>query len=283
MKAEQGPRLETRERRSVASAPPSPVVRQPARSYGPGVAMAPNKLNGYETLDADMGEAQPASPREAQTPGGSRLPKWDRGLNSLDDLAGFFQTAITELRSPHPVEAARKLRERVKEVTEVHIHRDKKKTAEIETIDYMPQDSEMYRKWLHTQPLHRLWDRWMMMFLVGFVVGSCAFCLHVLFSTLAITKVRGAAGHQRHRRLRFVAGASEKALPHTWLRALPTARLTRAAAACARRRTRCATSSPRTCSLPGCSTWRTRCRSSQFPQPPSSGSARQLPAPACRR
>jgi hypothetical protein len=29
------------------------------------------------------------------------------------------------------VEAARKLRERVKEVTEVHIHRDKKKTAEM--------------------------------------------------------------------------------------------------------------------------------------------------------
>jgi len=152
--------------------------------------MAP-KASGYENLDADLGDEGALSPRlEAQTPGGTRLPKWDRGLNSLDDLAGFFQTAITELRSPHPVEAARKLRERVKEVTEVHIHRDKKKTAEIETIDYLPQDSEMYRKWLHTQPLNRQWDRWMMMFLVGFVVGACAFCLHVLFSTLAITKVR---------------------------------------------------------------------------------------------
>ncbi len=75
----------------------------------------------------------------------------------------------------------------------MHIHRDKKKTAEIETIDYLPQDSEMYRKWLHTQPLQRLWDRWMMMFLVGFVVGACAFCLHVLFSTLAVTKARRAA------------------------------------------------------------------------------------------
>ncbi len=48
----------------------------------------------------------------------------------------------------------------------------------------------MYRKWLHTQPLQRLWDRWIMMFLVGFVVGACAFCLHVFFKTLAETKAR---------------------------------------------------------------------------------------------
>ena len=74
-------------------------------------------------------------------------------------------------------------------VTEVNIHRDKKKAAEFETIDYMPQDSEMYRKWLHTQPLQRVWDRWLMMFVVGIVVGLCAFSLHVCFNSLATWKV----------------------------------------------------------------------------------------------
>ena len=247
--------------------------------------MAP-KLNGYENLEAEAGEEGALSPRqEPQTPGGSRLPKWDRGLNSLDDLAGFFQTAITELRSPHPVEAARKLRERVKEVTEVHIHRDKKKTAEIETIDYLPQDSEMYRKWLHTQPLHRLWDRWMMRFLVGFVVGACAFCLHVLFSTLAITKVRAAPGRLSSSGACCDVAGRALSRKHCRTRAAHACGcpLTRAVAARTRRRTRCATSLPRTCSLPGSSTWRTRSRSLQFPQPRFSGSARQPPALACLR
>jgi hypothetical protein len=245
--------------------------------------MAP-KLNGYENLEAEVGEESTLSPRQ-ETPGGTRLPKWDRGVNSLDDLAGFFQTAITELRSPHPVEAARKLRERVKEVTEVHIHRDKKKTAEIETIDYQPQDSEMYRKWLHTQPLHRLWDRWMMMFLVGFVVGLCAFFLHVLFSTLATTKARAAAG----RLLSGGAGCDVawRAAPRKPCRTRAARAaadlLTLARAARTRRRTPCATSSPAMCLSPGSSTWRTRSRSSQFPQPPCCGSARQPQALACRR
>jgi hypothetical protein len=151
---------------------------------------APNayaSLNEDDAGDGD-GDAADAGSEPPATPGSTRGPAWDRGLNSLDDLSAFFQTAVQG--AAHPGEVARKLRERVKEVTEVHIHRDKKKTAEIETIDYLPQDSEMYRKWLHTQPLQRLWDRWMMMFLVGFVVGLCAFCLHVMFHTLAQTKAR---------------------------------------------------------------------------------------------
>jgi hypothetical protein len=66
------------------------------------VAGAPHQPTGYGHLDEDdsVGEAT-----EATTPGGTRSAAWDRGLNSLDDLAGFFQTAITELRNPHPVEA----------------------------------------------------------------------------------------------------------------------------------------------------------------------------------
>ncbi len=150
--------------------------------------------SGYAGIEEEEEEeAVPQTPRSPTSPG--RFGG-DRAQQSLDDLAAFFQAAITELRNPHPVEVARKLRERVKSVTEVHIHRDKKKAAEFETIDYMPQDSEMYRKWLHTQPLQRLWDRWLMMFLVGIVVGLCAFCLHVCFHTLASWKARAAASYQ---------------------------------------------------------------------------------------
>lgn len=70
------------------------------------------------------------------------------------------------------------------------MHRDKKKAAEFETIDYQPQDSQQYRRWLQTQPLNQFWDRWLMMFLVGLVVGLCAFLLHTCFSTLAMWKAR---------------------------------------------------------------------------------------------
>lgn len=75
-------------------------------------------------------------------------------------------------------------------MAEVHIHRDKKKAAEFETIDYLPQDSQQYRRWLQTQPMNQQWDRWTMMFLVGVVVGLCAFFLHSCFSTLAKWKAR---------------------------------------------------------------------------------------------
>ena len=74
--------------------------------------------------------------------------------------------------------------------TQAEIHRDKKKAAEIETIEYLPQDSDVYREWLFTQPLNRMWDRWAMMFLVGCVVGLCAFCLHEFFHTLGEWKAR---------------------------------------------------------------------------------------------
>lgn len=159
--------------------------------------MAPAGANdlaaGYAGLTDDEEEVStPAQGAVPVTPSRSGVFTADAAQQSLDDLAALFQNAFTELRNPHltnPVEVARKLRERVKSVTEVNIHRDKKKAAEFETIDYMPQDSEMYRKWLHTQPLQRLWDRWLMMFLVGIVVGLCAFSLHVCFHTLATWKV----------------------------------------------------------------------------------------------
>lgn len=62
--------------------------------------------------------------------------------------------------------------------------------AEIETIEYLPQDSKVYRDWLRGQQLELYWDRWAMMFLIGMVVGICAYCLHEFFHGLAEWKVR---------------------------------------------------------------------------------------------
>ena len=45
------------------------------------------------------------------------------------------------------------------------------KVAEIESFEYFPGDSEVYREWLSKQPIHRSYDRWLMMLFVGLVVG----------------------------------------------------------------------------------------------------------------
>jgi|APGre2960657444_1045066.scaffolds.fasta_scaffold01816_1 hypothetical protein len=165
--------------------------------------MAPHAATAVGSGYAGLGEEEEEAVLDTLASPSGRFGS-DRAHQSLDDLAAFFKSAVSEagaaLRDPHPVEAARKLHERVKSVTEVHIHRDKKKAAEFETIDYMPQDSEMYRKWLHTQPLQRLWDRWLMMFLIGIVVGLCSFCLHICFHTLANWKARSLAVRSRRAR-----------------------------------------------------------------------------------
>lgn len=65
-----------------------------------------------------------------------------------------------------------------------------RQAAEIETIEYLPQDSKVYRDWLRVQQLELYWDRWAMMFLIGITVGICAYCLHETFHGLAEWKAR---------------------------------------------------------------------------------------------
>lgn len=111
-------------------------------------------------------------------------------FNPLDELAGFFEAQL-ERRNPQAAAKAKEVRKKIAHLTKkAEIHRDKKKAAEIETIEYLPQDSRVYRDWLRGQPLELYWDRWAMMFLIGMTVGLCAYCLHEFFHGLAEWKVR---------------------------------------------------------------------------------------------
>ena len=65
--------------------------------------------------------------------------------------------------------------------------------AAIEAIDYLPPDSEVYRRWSDTQPVGRTWDRWAMFVLVGVAVGLAGFAAHLLIDVLAFIKARAPA------------------------------------------------------------------------------------------
>jgi len=144
-----------------------------------------------------------------------------RRLRRHVDGVGIRAALLEHTPPSHALQAAKKFRAGLKNMAEVHIHRDKKKAAEFETIDYLPQDSQQYRRWLQTQPMNQQWDRWTMMFLVGVVVGLCAFFLHSCFSTLAKWKAR--RSQPPSAALLTCRGADEHAARHrraqrgTWL------------------------------------------------------------------
>jgi len=52
---------------------------------------------------------------------------------------------------------------------------ERKILAGYESVDYMPSHSKVYKQWLKTQPIRLDWDRWIMMGLIGFVVGIVGF------------------------------------------------------------------------------------------------------------
>jgi hypothetical protein len=55
--------------------------------------------------------------------------------------------------------------------TRPHHPRQAHKVAEIESFEYFPGDSKVYREWLAQQPIFRQYDRWLMMLFVGLTVG----------------------------------------------------------------------------------------------------------------
>eukprot|EP00798_Chlamydomonas_sp_ICE-L_P007251 gene7251-362_t len=59
------------------------------------------------------------------------------------------------------------------------------KMANVESIDYLAPNSAMYRKWLFRQPHRRLWDRWLMMGLIGTTTGLVGQLLYALIGGIA--------------------------------------------------------------------------------------------------
>lgn len=60
----------------------------------------------------------------------------------------------------------------------------------IEALDYLPADSEAYRRWLRAQPRQRGFARWLAMFALGVVVGCLGFALHFCIQSLSKAKAR---------------------------------------------------------------------------------------------
>ncbi|XP_078541795.1 chloride channel protein C-like [Lissotriton helveticus] len=56
--------------------------------------------------------------------------------------------------------------------------RERERLAAHESLDYLPPHSEAYKKWLQKTPRRSDWDRWLMMGLIGTVVGTFGFLTH---------------------------------------------------------------------------------------------------------
>ena len=78
------------------------------------------------------------------------------------------------------------------------------KRAEIESFEYYPGDSAVYREWLGKQPIHRNYDRWLLIFFVGLAVGLMARVLYTIMHTLSDLKY-ATLRHLLNRRQVFLA------------------------------------------------------------------------------
>ncbi|XP_059079772.1 chloride channel protein C-like [Tigriopus californicus] len=67
-----------------------------------------------------------------------------------------------------------------------------------QTLDYLPPDSVVYRKWLKSRPLGMEWDRWLVMGLIGVLVGALGSLLHQVIDIIGNTKWRLAQDFIRH-------------------------------------------------------------------------------------
>jgi chloride channel 7 len=78
------------------------------------------------------------------------------------------------------------------------------KRAEIESFEYYPGDSAVYREWLGKQPIYRNYDRWLLIFFVGLAVGLMARVLYTIMHTLSDLKY-ATLRHLLNRRQVFLA------------------------------------------------------------------------------
>ncbi|KAG8570871.1 hypothetical protein GDO81_011457 [Engystomops pustulosus] len=82
----------------------------------------------------------------------------------------------------------RKHKEKSEDIEDGTNHRLPPKVTNIltgthESLDYLPSHSEVYKTWLKLKPHSSEWDRWLMMGLIGIVVGTVGFFMHQIIDT----------------------------------------------------------------------------------------------------
>ncbi|RDD45840.1 Chloride channel protein A [Trichoplax sp. H2] len=60
--------------------------------------------------------------------------------------------------------------------------------AQYQSADYLPPYSCAYKEWLRQQPARLDWDKWLMMGIIGFVVGITGFLMHQTIGVIADLK-----------------------------------------------------------------------------------------------
>lgn len=70
----------------------------------------------------------------------------------------------------------------------VYTREERRRLNDVESIDYLPINSEIYRVWLAKQPHGWVWDRWVMMGGIGFTVGLIGFLLYTLIGIFGAIK-----------------------------------------------------------------------------------------------
>ena len=116
--------------------------------------------------DEDEHEILDEDEEDVQAPDGS-------GHGSVDGRRSFFQKG-REYESTF--------------VNHRYTEKELRVLASYETLDYLPPDSVVYRRWLGTQATKWDWDRFLVMGLIGFCVGLVGFLLHQLIDLIAETK-----------------------------------------------------------------------------------------------
>ncbi|XP_061467311.1 chloride channel protein C-like [Rhineura floridana] len=89
------------------------------------------------------------------------------------DLIESLDPRCSSSNSSRSCSGSANLRDKERERLSVH-----------ESLDYLPSHSKVYKKWLQGQTYRMDWDRWLVMGIIGIVVGTLGFLIHQIIDYL---------------------------------------------------------------------------------------------------
>ncbi|KAK7115171.1 chloride channel protein C-like isoform X2 [Littorina saxatilis] len=153
----------------------------------------PSQAANGSPIDSDRPDGpqrSPASSRNASITSADRIPRRPRTISKYgamsepppDDSLFYVNdddfSIFAAGRDYEPVY-----------VTHKYTTEERETLASFESLDYLPSHSQVYKHWMKRQMVSRLQlDRWVMMGMIGFVVGVIGFLLHQLIEGIADLK-----------------------------------------------------------------------------------------------